>query len=167
MAIHYADGSNSASGRVVQVIHSTSDSYNSITSTSYTDFTNYYIDITPKENGNKIVISMTIYMNNRDNDPDSRVAMRVLEGYSSSSSTVYFPNANEGENAHQWINKATSNGSTDTDMWQPITLHFTVALPSSGRAGVSHRYKLQGNTNPGSDYIRGLGFSCTAMEITV
>lgn len=73
MAIHYADGSNSASGRVVQVIHRTSDSYNSITSTSYTDFTNYYIDITPKENGNKIVLSMTIYMNNRDNDPDTRV----------------------------------------------------------------------------------------------
>ncbi len=167
MPIHYADGSNSDSGRVVQVIHRTDDSYHSITSTSYLDFANYYINITPKGNGNKLVCSMTIYMNNRDNDPDSRVAMRVLEEYSSSSSTVYYPNLNEGASSHNWISKATNNGSTDTDMWQPITLHFSRALPTSGRAGVSHKFQLQGNTSPGSDYIRGLGFSATIMEITV
>ena len=79
-------------------------------------------------------------MNNRDNDADTRVKFKIQEQVTVGGYTyyidIYFPNLNEGSNSHQWISKATNNGSIDTDMWQPITLHWVRTIPS-GRAGTS------------------------------
>ena len=169
MAIYYADGSNSSSGRQIQVITATSGTYTQITSDTYTNFANHYIDITPKSNGNRLIGTFGAYLNNRDNDPDSRVKFMVQEQVSGLTNTnVYFPNLNEGKDNHQWISKASNNGSTDTDMWNLITLHWIRTLPSSGRAGVSHRFQLMGgNQGSNADSIKSLGFSGTIMEVTV
>tara|TARA_A100001391_G_scaffold186093_1_gene155059 strand:- start:390 stop:908 length:519 start_codon:yes stop_codon:yes gene_type:complete len=172
MAIYYPDGSNSSSGRHVQVSTASSSTYTMITSTSYANFSNHYVDITPKSNGNRLVGTFTAYLNNRDNDPDSRVKFKVQEQVTVGGYTyyidIYFPNLNEGADSHQWITKAAGNGSTDTDFWQPITLQWVRTIPSSGRAGVSHRYQLQGGINStNADSIKSLGFSGSIMEVTV
>ena len=78
MAIHYADGSNSSSGRQVQVVTATSSTYTENTSSTYADLTNHYVDITPKSNGNRLIGNFCAYLNNRDNDPDSRVKFKCL-----------------------------------------------------------------------------------------
>lgn len=169
MAIYYADGSNSSQGRQVQVITNTSGTYSMITSSTFDTLTNHYVDLTPKSNGNRIIGTFTAYLNNRDNDPDSRIKFMIQEQVSGGANTnVYFPNLNEGKDAHQWISKATNSGSTDTDMWQPITLHFVRTLPSSGAAGVNHRYQMLGGVqSSNADSIKTLGFSGTVMEVTV
>ena len=53
-------------------------------------------------------------------------------------------------------------------MWNLHTLHWVRSLPSSGVAGVSHRYQLQGaNQSSNADSFKSLGFSGTIMEVTV
>tara|TARA_Y100000114_G_scaffold122585_1_gene117924 strand:+ start:1034 stop:1552 length:519 start_codon:yes stop_codon:yes gene_type:complete len=172
MAIYYADGSNSDSGRQIQVITATSSTYTMINSTSYANFANHYVDITPKSNGNRLIGTFGCYLNNRDNDTDSRVKFKIQEQVTVGGYTyyidIYFPNLNEGVDSHQWISKANGSGTTDMDMWQLITLHWVRTIPSSGRAGVSHRYQLQGGLNStNADTIKSLGFSGTVMEVTV
>ena len=168
MAIYYADGSNSSSGRQIQVITATSGTYTQITSDTYTNFANHYIDITPKSNGNRLIGTFGAYLNNRDNDPDTRIKFMVQEQVSGTNTNVYYPNLSEGVDSHQWISKANGSGSTDTDMWNLITLHWIRTLPSSGRAGVSHRFQLMGgNQGSNADSIKSLGFSGTIMEVTV
>ena len=168
MAIYYSDGSNSTAGRQVQVVTATSSTYTANTSDTYADLTNHYVDITPKSDGNRLIGTFCAYLNNRDNDPDSRVKFKIVEIVGGVYTNIYFPNLNEGENAHQWISKATNNGSTDTDMWSLNTLHWVRTLPSSGRAGVSHRFQLQGaRQSSNADSIKTLGFSGTIMEVTV
>ena len=52
MAIYYSDGSNSTSGRVIQLVHSTNLSgHFSTTSSSYTTFQS--LNITPKDSNSK------------------------------------------------------------------------------------------------------------------
>ena len=54
MAIYYSDGSNSTSGRVIQVVHSTDTGHFSTTSGSYTQFQS--LNITPKDSNSKIIL---------------------------------------------------------------------------------------------------------------
>ena len=62
MAIYYADGSNSNQGRQVQLVSGTSSAYTLITSTTYSDVTGHYLDITPKENANTLMGTYTMYL---------------------------------------------------------------------------------------------------------
>lgn len=171
MAIYYSDGSDSSSGRVIQIVTATSSTYTDVTSGSFTDFTNQHVDITPKGNGNRIIGNYTLYMNNRDADTDSRIAFRVVEGFSGTDTTIYYPNLSEGESSHAWICKVNGSGSTDTDFWQPYSFTFIRTLPSSGRAGNSHRFRCQASTSiSGSnkaDHCKTLGFYGTLMEVSV
>lgn len=167
MAIYYADGSNSSTGRQVQVITATSSTYSQNTGSTYADFTNHYVDITPKSDGNRLIGTFGAYLNNRDNDPDTRVKFKIVEIVNGVYTNIYFPNLNEGVDAHQWISKANGNGSTDTDMWNLHTIHWIRTLPSS-RAGVSHRFQLQGACQgSNANSIKTLGFSGTIQEVTV
>ena len=54
MAVYYSDGSNSTSGRVIQVVHSTDTGHFSTTSSSYTQFQS--LNITPKDSNSKIIL---------------------------------------------------------------------------------------------------------------
>ncbi len=166
MAIYYSDGSNSTAGRQVQVVTATSGTYTINTSNTYADLTNNHVDITPKSNGNMIIGTFCTYLNNRDNDTDSRIMFKIVEVVGGVSTDVYFPNQNEGVNSHQWISIVNGSGTTDNDMWNLHTLHWARTLPSSGRAGVSHRYKIQGAVNL-ADSIKTLGFTGTVREVTV
>ena len=168
MAIYYSDGSNSTAGRQVQVITNTSSTYTVNTSNTYADLQNHYVDITPKSNGNRLIGTFGAYLNTRDNDTDSRVKFKIVEIVSGVYTNIYFPNLNEGENAHQWISKMNGSGTSDNDMWNLHTLHWIRTLPSSGRAGVSHRFQLQGAVqSSNADSIKTLGFSGTITEVTV
>ena len=54
MAIYYGDGTNSTSGRVIQVVSAHKSDATSTTSTSFTD-TGLQASITPKDSTNKIL----------------------------------------------------------------------------------------------------------------
>ncbi len=166
MAIYYSDGSNSTAGRQVQVITNTSSTYTVNTSSTYADLTNHHVDITPKSNGNRIIGTFSAYLNNRDGDTDSRVKFKIVEVVGGVSTDIYFPNLNEGVDSHQWISIINGSNTTDNDMWNLHTLHWVRTLPSSGRAGVSHRYKMQAGVNL-ADSVKTLGFSGTLTEVTV
>jgi len=163
MAIYYGDGSSSAVGRQVQLVTNTTSTYTQITATSYQDLANHYIDITPKENGNTLVGSYTMYLNNRDNSVDTRISYQIVEVFSGTSTSIYYPNLNEGVNSHQWIHIAHNSSTNDFDHWIPITLCWAYTLPSSGRAGNSHRYKVMAKNNGGD--VKTLGASMIIQEI--
>ena len=55
MAIYYGDGTNSTSGRVIQVVSAHKSDTSSTTSTSFTD-TGLQASITPKDSTNKILV---------------------------------------------------------------------------------------------------------------
>ena len=55
MAIYYGDGTNSTSGRVIQVVSAHKSDTSSTTSTSFTD-TGLEATITPKDSSNKILV---------------------------------------------------------------------------------------------------------------
>ena len=167
MAIYYGDGSNSTAGRTVQAVHTTSSTYTLVTSSGYADLTNNYLDITPKSNSNILVGWFGGYLNNRQNDPDSRIKFKVVKVISGVYTNVFYPNLNEGEAAHQWISKRTNDGSTDTDMWSYFCMNWMHTLPSSGAEGVSHRFQLQAGTANTADSVKTLGFYATIMELTV
>ena len=168
MAIYYSDGSNSTAGRQVQVITNTSSTYTVNTSNTYADLQNHYVDITPKSNGNRLIGTFAAYLNNRDNDTDGRVKFKIVEVVGGVSTDIYFPNLNEGADSHQWISKVNGSGTSDNDMWNLHTLHWIRTLPSSGAAGVSHRYKMMaGIHSSNADSIKTLGFSGTITEVTV
>ena len=163
MAIYYGDGTNSTQGRQVQLVSGTSSAYTQITSTTYSDVTGHYLDITPKENGNTLMGWYTMYINNRDNSVDTRVSIKIVEVFSGTSTDIYYPNLHEGVNSHQWIHIAAGSGTTDFDNWIPITLHWEYTLPSSGRAGNSHRFKVMARNHGGN--FKSLGVSMTIQEI--
>ena len=168
MAIYYGDGSNSTAGRTVQVVNSTSSTYTIVTSSTFADLTNNYVDITPKSNSNILIAWFGGYLNNRDADQDSRVKFKVVKIVSGVYTNVFYPNLNEGVDSHQWISKANGSGTTDMDMWSYICMNWMHTLPSSGAAGVSHRFQLQGGiTGTSADSIKTLGFYGTIMEVTV
>lgn len=166
MAIYYGDGSNSNTGRIVQVVNATSSTYTMVTSSGYADLTNNYLDITPKDNSNTLVGWFGGYLNNRDNDADSRIKFKVVKVISGNYTNIFYPNLNEGANAHQWISKRTNDGSTDTDMWSYYCMNWMHTLPSSG-ATVSTRFQLQAGTAGTSDSVKTLGFYATIMEVAV
>ena len=163
MAIYYADGSNSTQGIQVQLVSGTSAAYTLITSTTYSDVTGHYLDITPKENSNTLIGNYTMYLNNRDNGVDTRISIKIVEVFSGTSTDIYYPNLHEGVNSHQWIHIAAGSGTTDFDNWIPITLHWGYTLPSSGRAGNSHRFKVMARNNGGD--FKSLGASMSIQEI--
>jgi len=167
MAIYYGDGSNSAAGRTVQVVNTTSSTYTMVSSSNYADLTNHYLDITPKSNSNTLVGWFGAYLNNRQNDPDTRVKFKIVKVISGVYTNVFYGNLNEGVDSHQWISKRTNDGSTDTDMWNYFCMNWMHTLPSSGAEGVSHRFQLQAGTNGTADSVKTLGFYATIMEITV
>ena len=168
MAIYYNDGSNSDAGRVVQVVNTTSSTYTQNTSSTYADFTNHYIDITPKSNGNRLVGWFGGYLNNRDDDTDTRVKFKIVKVVGGVYTNIFYPNLNEGVDSHQWISKANGSGATDTDMWNYHCLNWMTTLPSSGAEGVSHRFQLQGAIQDSkANGIKTLGFYATIMEVTV
>ena len=92
MAIYYSDGSNSTAGRQVQLVTGTTGTYTLVTATSYQDVANHYLDITPKENGNTLIGSYTMYINNRDNAVDTRISVQIVEVFSGTSQSIYYPN---------------------------------------------------------------------------
>ena len=163
MAIYYSDGSNSTAGRQVQLVKGTTGTYTQITATSYQDVANHYLDITPKENGNILIGSYTMYINNRDNAVDTRISVQIVEVFSGTTQSIYYPNLNEGVDSHQWIHIAAGSGTTDFDNWIPITLCWSYTLPGSGRAGNSHRYKVMAKNNGGN--FKTLGASMMIQEI--
>jgi len=74
MAIEYGDGSNSNTGRIIQVVTGNRTSVFSTTSSSFTDI-GLSASITPKESASKILIFLTIYMSSNDNS-----SQRLLRG---------------------------------------------------------------------------------------
>ena len=74
MAIHYHDGSNSSTGRIIQVVSNARSSVFSTTSSSFTDI-GLSASITPKESSSKILIFLTIYSSSNDNH-----SQRLLRG---------------------------------------------------------------------------------------
>ena len=74
MAIHYGDGSNSSTGRIIQVVTGTRSTVFSTTSSSFTDI-GLSATITPKESASKILIFLTIYSSSNDNH-----SQRLLRG---------------------------------------------------------------------------------------
>ena len=74
MAIEYGDGSNSNTGRIIQVVSSARSSVFSTTSSSFTDI-GLSASITPKESASNILIFLTIYSSSNDNH-----SQRLLRG---------------------------------------------------------------------------------------
>jgi len=74
MAIQYNDGSNSESGRIIQVVSSARSSVFSTTSSSFTDI-GLSATITPKQSSSNILIFLTIYSSCNDNH-----SQRLLRG---------------------------------------------------------------------------------------
>ncbi len=74
MPINYHDGSNSSTGRIIQVVTGTRSSVFSTTSSSFTDI-GLSASITPKESASKILIFLTIYSSSNDNH-----SQRLLRG---------------------------------------------------------------------------------------
>ena len=65
MPVEYGDGSNSATGRIIQVVTGNRTSVFSTTSSSFTDI-GLSASITPKESASKILIFLTIYSSCND-----------------------------------------------------------------------------------------------------
>ena len=74
MAIHYADGSHSETGRIIQVVSGFRSSVFSTTSSSFTDI-GLSASITPKQSSSNILIFLTIYSSSDDNH-----SQRLLRG---------------------------------------------------------------------------------------
>ncbi len=85
MAIYYGDGSNSSSGRVIQVITSQYTTVVSVASNSGFLNTSINADITPKDNNNKILVIMSL---GRVSGPSDSVAARIRRTISGSLSNV-------------------------------------------------------------------------------
>tara|TARA_B000000557_G_C20585848_1_gene363371 strand:+ start:144 stop:644 length:501 start_codon:yes stop_codon:yes gene_type:complete len=64
MAIEYGDGSNSDTGRIIQVVSTTKTDLFTTTSTSFVDLTGLSVSITPKETASKILILFGVFGSN-------------------------------------------------------------------------------------------------------
>ena len=74
MAIYYSDGSNSTSGRIIQLQHTISTGHFSSTSSSYTQFQS--LNITPKDSNSKIIL--TSYFASAFTDDNRFAYVRVV-----------------------------------------------------------------------------------------
>ena len=80
MAIYYGDGSNSSSGRIIQVQSQTQDAYWTTTSSSFTDISGLSVSITPNESASKILVLWGVQY--CSDNGGSRMAIRLLRGSS-------------------------------------------------------------------------------------
>tara|TARA_R100001510_G_C7565870_1_gene144197 strand:- start:245 stop:766 length:522 start_codon:yes stop_codon:yes gene_type:complete len=81
MAIYYGDGSNSSSGRVVQVVTNQYTNVVSVASNSGLLNTSIYATITPKDNSNKVLVILSL---GRVSGPSDSVAARIRRTISGS-----------------------------------------------------------------------------------
>ena len=74
MAIYYSDGSNSTSGRIIQLQHTITTGHFSTTSSSYTEFQS--LNITPKDSNSKIIL--TSYFSSAFTDSNRFAYVRLV-----------------------------------------------------------------------------------------
>ena len=86
MAIEYGDGSNSDTGRVIQVVSTTKTNTFTTASASYVDITGLSVSITPKETASKILILFGVCGSNSSSG--SRWAVRMVKDTGSGSSAI-------------------------------------------------------------------------------
>ena len=86
MAIEYGDGSNSDTGRVIQVASTTKTNTFTTADASFVDITGLSVSITPKETTSKILILFGVFGSNSSSG--SRWAVRMIKDTGSGTSAI-------------------------------------------------------------------------------
>ena len=86
MAIYYGDGSNSNTGRIIQVVSATKTNTFTTSNSSYVDISGLSVSITPKETASKILILFGVFGSNSSSG--SRWAVRMVKDTGSGSSAI-------------------------------------------------------------------------------
>ena len=107
MAIEYGDGSNSDTGRVIQVASTTKTNTFTTADASFVDITGLSVSITPKETTSKILILFGVFGSNSSSG--SRWAVRMIKDTGSGTSAIAIGDA-VGNRAQVTGSSETSGG---------------------------------------------------------
>ena len=107
MAIEYGDGSNSDTGRVIQVASTTKTNTFTTADASFVDITGLSVSITPKETTCKILILFGVFGSNSSSG--SRWAVRMIKDTGSGTSAIAIGDA-VGNRAQVTGSSETSGG---------------------------------------------------------
>ena len=164
MAIYYSDGSNSTSGRIIQLQHTISTGHFSSTSSSYTQFQS--LNITPKDSNSKIILQSYFCSNFGDSNRFAYVRLvrnstDIGLGASSGNRQRCLVDISTGYVDHSNVTTrpkmnvfVDSPGTTST-----ITYRLKVRLTNGGTLNI-------GRTPSGSDGNRSnTPYVFTAMEV--
>ena len=164
MAIYYSDGSNSTSGRIIQLQHTISTGHFSSTSSSYTQFQS--LNITPKDSNSKIILQSYFCSNFGDSNRFAYVRLvrnstDIGLGASSGNRQRCLVDISTGYVSHHNVTTrpkmnvfVDSPGTTST-----ITYRLKVKLTNGGTLNI-------GRTPSGTDGNRSnTPYVFTAMEV--
>ena len=163
MAIYYSDGSNSTSGRVIQLVHSTDTGHFSTTSSSYTTFQS--LNITPKDSNS---ILLTSYFCSNFGDSNRSAYLRLVRN-----STDIGLGASAG-NRQRCLNDISTGHNSHFRVTQRPKMNMFVDTPNTTKT-ITYRLKVKltnggtlviGRTENGDDGNRSSTVQVfTAMEV--
>ena len=148
MAINYSEGGTSNNGRIIQVVNTSEVSMKETTSTSYVDFTDVTLNITPSSSSNKILVMFTCYWVN------------TLVG--SSNVNCSFKSLRDSTNVYESFHSAES-GSGGLQA-KGTCNHIFVDSPSTASAVT---YKVQLKVNNSSSTVYAYDGRLQLFEIAV
>tara|TARA_R100000353_G_scaffold161240_1_gene121134 strand:- start:270 stop:791 length:522 start_codon:yes stop_codon:yes gene_type:complete len=171
MPIFYGDGSNSSSGRLVQVVTAQYTSVVSISSNNGFLNTSMYADITPKDNTNKVLVIVSL---GRVSGPSDSVAARIRRTISGSLASIGVHTGSGNWQAASFQNYGQGPVNDDhadgqTFMWldTPATtsaVSYRLQLYGQG-SGTVYVNRAQATNNSDHPYSSRTGSSIILQEI--
>jgi len=135
MAIEYGDGSDSGSGRVVQVVTQTKGGVSSTSSQSFVDIAGLSVSITPKSSSNKILVLYNVAHNCSSGAHSSIRLLRgstlISAGDSYGNQTRCIGHTQGGGNSHYRVSTVGGQFLDSPNTTSSTTYKFQMANPWS------------------------------------
>ena len=139
MAIYYGDGSNSSSGRIVQVQQTVDRGTASKTGTTPTQIGSLAVAITPKSSSNKILIQVDLKLGATNGSPEPMI--RLLRSVSGGSTDYVYSGNSAGNRA--LVMFGGDEFHANNAEWELIQVAGTYL--DDAQSTTSHTYRLYWN----------------------